>query len=299
VAEDTQYDPMAGTAEQSTSTPTVAEPDALGAGFFDTDDEDSTEPVGQSEEGQDPAETPQADDKTKPDEGTLRWDDYSRKTAALADERRQWQQERQQRDDAFQAKQEAWLQEQRQALSPQGQQGSLADRVRQVANSGELSEQDRAGLGVIADLAQELESMKAENAELRALTPRFRQTFQQVESLTAAQNSVLKANLTEQFNESVGAFGEETTRAAGDFIRRNIDDVNPHTGKTFTIPELVAMFSGKTAQEARDARGRFTSQQAQAKNGAAARGSHPSSAPSNGAISRDQALAEMKATGLT
>ena len=118
MAEDTQYDPMAGTAEQSTSTPTVAEPDALGAGFFDTDDEDSTEPVGQSEEGQDPAETPQADDKTKPDEGTLRWDDYSRKTAALADERRQWQQERQQRDDAFQAKQEAWLQEQRQALSP-------------------------------------------------------------------------------------------------------------------------------------------------------------------------------------
>ena len=299
MAEDAQYDPMAGNSEQSSPTPTVAEPDALGSGFFDTDEEDSGELVGQSEKGQYPAETPQADDKTKPDEGTLRWDDYTRKTTALADERRQWETQRQQREDAFLQKQEQWMERQQQALSPQNQQGSLADRVRQVANGSDLSQQDKAGLGVIADLAQELETIKAENAELRALTPQFQQTFQQVQSLTAAQQSVMKANLTEQYKESVGAFGEDTTRAAGEFIKRNIDDVNPHTGKNFTIPELVAMFSGRTAQEARDARGRFVTQQGAAKNGAASRGSHPSAAPSAGPISREAALAEMRATGLS
>ena len=297
--EDAQYDPMAGESEQSTSTLTVAEPDALGSGFFDPEDLDSVQPSGKSEEGQDPAETPQADNNNKPDEGTLRWEDYTRKTQALADERRQWQQDRQQREDAFQDKQEAFLQEQRQALSPQNQQGSLAQRAMHIANTAEMSVQDRAGMTVIAEIGHQLETLQAENAELRALTPQFQQTFQQVQSLAEAQNSVMKAQYAKELDESINIFGGEATRAAGDFIMRNVQEQNPHTQKQFTISELVAMHSGKTSQEARDARGRFVAQQGAAKNGAASRGSHPSSAPNAGAISREAALAEMRATGLT
>jgi hypothetical protein len=194
------------------------------------------------------------------------------------------------------------MEQQRQSLSPQTQQSNLSERVRQAANSPELSNEDRMGLGVIADLASQLEEQNAQLKQLaefrQQVEPQFQQTTAQLKSLTAAQQSVLMASLREQYDDAVGTFGEEATKSSGDFIRRNIESTNPATGKQFTIPELVAMATGKSLQEARDARGRFTTQQRAAKNGAASRGTHPSSSPSGGPQTRAQALAELKGTGL-
>ena len=226
---------------------------------FGVDDTDSEELDTPSEESEPTEEQPKNTDEAKA--SGLRLQDYTRKTQDLAEERRAFAAER----EAIKAEtQQMQAQLQQLIASAQVPQQLQADtmtgRLQEVASNPNLSAEDRAGLAVIAQMAETLEAQKAEIERLSQATSQFEQTSQAVQGFTQAQQAQQVAMLREQISEATEMFGEETVSATMAFVRRNgmagnkwQPEINPQTGKPFTIPELVAVGSGKLVQDRQEA----------------------------------------------
>ena len=262
----------------------------------------------EADEDQDESATttqPDADADTKDTdrEGTLRWQDYTRKTQDLADERRKFDQERQQ----WYAEREKALQQRQQAPAPPppaGQapatMGSLAQQIEQAMLNPELSGNERVGLQVIGNMARELDQAKAALDELRQFrqqaAPQLQQAQRAAQSLTQRQNQEQMRVLARQYREAQDTFGPEALQGSRDFIKRNLQALNPRTKEPYTISELVAMATGRSVEEAQTARQGAKQQRTAAKKRVAPQGAHPAQEPDAGPLSKQDALAAIAAT---
>jgi len=237
-------------------------------GFDASEDTLDEAPEAQSEQTEE--SEPQSTNANVPDEqeqGQLRHADYTRKTQDHAEQVRAFD-ERVKAWEQSQASQQAQIQQAIQALqTPQTSPNEgLVSQLQQVASNPNLSQEDRAGLNVIATMAQRMEQQEQTIAALtqnyEAMSPQVEQATQAVQGLTQRQTAELVTNLTQQKTDAVGAFGQEAVDAAMPLIGRMAvvnnqwtPPANPATGQPYTIPEMVGMVSGKIAQETQDAIG--------------------------------------------
>lgn len=268
---------------------------------FGVDDTDFEELDTPSEESEPTEEQPENNAQTEEEKASgLRLQDYTRKTQDLAEERRQFAAEREAMKAETQQMQAQLQQMIQSAQVPQQLQAdSLTGRLQQVASNPNLSAEDRAGLTVIAQMAETLEAQKEQIERLSQATSQFEQTSQAVQGLTQAQTQAQVSALREQINEATEMFGQETVSQTMGFVRRNgmvgnqwSPEVNPQTGQPFTIPELVALGSGKLAEDRQGAvaanrNGRQTAKRAASTNG------RTSGTPESG-WSKDDALAVIR-----
>ena len=277
---------------------TSAGPERLGDGIYsDTPAGVPFEPEGNSVETEVQEEETPAPvelDSFEKSQGYLRHSDYTKKTTensqrnTILDERERSLEIR-----------ERNLQPQESAAQPQTQPSQYSQAVSQALQSPTLTAEDRAGLQLFGNMAQDLEQTRAQLADLQArqeeFEPRFQETANSVYQLSEAQVSVRAAAIKEQVTEAQESFGEEAVTLSNDFIHRNYGATNPATGKDYTIPELVALATGKTAEEATAARERSRTSRQAAKQGIAARTSPSGGAPKSGKLSERDAVAEIAA----
>ena len=249
----------------------------------------------ESDEGVQESPEPTNNDTIDADErhkGYLRQSDYTKGKQEIARER-----------EALQAERAAWEQQiayaQAQAPVEGGGENSSASQYVQLAAQAlqqpDLSPEDRAGLNTIYAMAYEMEKTQAELGRLQQLEAQFQQTQQDVLQLSDAQLQTQTKAIQGQIDEAKEIFGEESVSLSSDFIRRNFGDTNPVTGAEFTVAELVGLATNKTAEEAAGARGRTQATRQRLKQGIAG-SAQPSAAPNGkGKLSRDEAIAEIKA----
>ena len=236
-----------------------------------------------------------------------------RKTQTHADEVRE-----------FKAEQARWREEQagsqaqiQQALatiqaqnSPQSTQpAGLSEQLQEVASSPNLSQEDRAGLNVIANMAAQLEDAQYTIRELSGfrdqVSGQFERTSRAVDGLTQAQSDTLMEGLQAEKASAIESFDQATVEAAMPLVgRMALQDgnwappENPATGKSYTIPEMVGMFSGRIAQEHVDARtGHRTAVNGSKKTVAPTGTTSPSG--SMNSVSQAEAIAEIAANQRT
>jgi hypothetical protein len=250
--------------EQSTESP------SLGEGFL-TDmtpgQSEATEEQSEEAPEEEQGETPQIEaDLTKLSRdnltdaqlrdlqgGYLRQSDYTRKTTDVSEGRAK-----------LEADRAALLQEQKdfhsaqleQAKAPQEQTQSQA--LQQLMQDPNISAEDRAGLGYIAQQAwtieQQATALKSLQEQMEKLSPQLEETTGTVTQLTEAQNRVQVEVYKQQAAEADNFFGVGETRKYGGFIIQHLEQINPNTNEKYTIPELVGMASGKSVEEASKAR---------------------------------------------
>lgn len=248
----------------------------------------------------DPTETETAEER----DGRMRMQDYTRKTTELAEQRRAFEQQQQ----AFQQQQQAWLtqqQEQLQKLQTPAGEPSRSAQIRQLAADPNLTPSDRQGLGVIADMAQQLEESQQQYADLRTqleqITPQVQQTGQAVSQLSAGQSATQLKQIAEQRKEAIDLFGQETydqtVKVIGPLFIRDgkfQPPMNDASGEPFTVAEMIGRMSGKDIEQARAARNGNDRSRRGARQVAAARGVAPGASEGSGTQSREQAIAEMR-----
>ena len=222
--------------------------------------------------------------------GYLRQSDYTKGKQELARDR-----------EALQAERSAWeqqatySQQQAQELPSDAPSSQYVQLAAQALQQPDLSPEDRAGLNTIYAMAYEMERTQAELGRLQGLEAQFQQTQQSVWQLSDAQLQTQTKAIQAQIDEANKIFGDESVQLSSDFIKRNFGDMNPVTGSEFTIAELVGLATNKTVEEAAGARGRTQATRQRLKQGIAG-STQPSSAPNGKAkLSRDEAIAEIKA----
>ena len=247
------------------------------------------------------AKTTSTDDTPDPVEterGYLRQQDYTRKTEELAQERRDFQAER----EAFRTEMAQLRQQMQQTQqAPVQQQNGLVGQLQQVMNDPNLSPEDRAGLNVIRGLAEEVEAYEQELSELRQIRDQFQQTSQVVQGLTQQQQQAQLNMVRNQMDEARQMFGEDVVQGAMGAIRRlGVEngqwnpETNPSTGKPYTISEIVAMATGRTAEDRKAAVEANRNGRVQAKHRVAANGSQSGNPPKS-FLTPAEAMAEIEA----
>jgi len=272
----------------------------------DTPDDAPEEQSGQpEEESQSTTDTP--DDSEEENKGYLRHDDYTRKTMDHAEEVKRFQQQQaewNQQVATQQAQYQQALTQQQAAQTPQ--ESTLAGQLQQIASDPNLTPQDRAGLGVVANLAKTVEEQKAVIDWLRQsqeyYTGQFQQTNQAVQGLTENQQAALVNDLRTQMSEAADMFGQETVDDQMGFVRKIAvengqwtPEVNVTTGKPYTVAELVAWGSGKSAEQLQEAKNAQRNGRLAAKKQVASTGT-TSGSPNGPALSMADAIAEIQST---
>ena len=294
------------TTEQAEAPP--ADPGAeLGAGMLgedtepDASDAASEQPGGSANNAaSDDAITnnaPATDDEQAA--GQLRQADYTRKTQEVADLRRQLDAERaefRQQQQQFQDTQRQVLLQQQQGPPPPG----IPQQLQQVMSDPSLTAEDRAGLNVILTMSQNQEEQAGIIADLRSRLekwePQLQTTNQVVSQLSSEQQANNLKRMEDQVQEAYDLFGQETTQAAADFIKKNISTPNRKTGQPYTVAELVGLESGRSMEDAQAAREGNRAVRQRSKQGVNANGTaHPATTPAGGPISREDALREIEA----
>ena len=130
----------------------------------------------------------------------------------------------------------------------------------------------------------------------------FGQLREAVQRMATQSESQRAHAMRTQINEAVQLYGQEVVSDPSTlrFIERNKDalnEINPSTGQTWTLSELLGRWTGRTAEEAQNARQTQRTQRNVAKTSAAPRGQSASVRNGNGGIlSRSQAIAEIAQT---
>lgn len=305
---------------QPDSSPTAADSEeqqfnTLGYGAAETDEAGPEEASAeQTDEGAAEASANPSPDELTLEEykaGYMRTQDYTRKTQDIAEDRRQFEAEQRE----WFAKQEARLEQQQQAQqetlsklqqvqAPGAQTASLAQRINEAAANPNLSETDRAGLGVVGAMAQGQEELKAENEQLRQhldqLVARFEQYEPQVQAAaqfqqqqTERQRQQLEADYVKGYQEAAELYGRERTLEAREFISRNIGAENKATGRPYTIPELVAWHARVDEQQRAEVQEANRQQQRAARSQATGATAAAAPPPQSGRLTREQAIAMM------
>lgn len=261
-----------------------------------------------------------ADSAAAPDEGgTLRQADYTRKTQALAEDRRAWEAQKAEQMAAFSAR-EAALEELRRAQNqpPQNQStlAAFAEHTRQRLMDPNLTPEQRAVLQSDLQGVQVVQTAVDEGiraalapvvAQLNTLTPLAQQAGQQAGALTEANQRQHLAIARGQMEEVVSLFGQETWDGAGKMVAplffrggQFVPVTDPVTGADMTMAEVTARLIGKDIEAAKAAQDGNRQARQVAQQGAAPRGTTPAAdVPTGVTPTRAQAIAQMKANDPT
>ena len=286
-------------ARQSDAGP-AAEVSEMGMGFAeDTQAGDLPSKDGYSEA---PTDTPPAADaaaESQPGpnaadgrEGGMRRDDYDRKLGEHARDK-----------EAFRAEQDRWYsQRQKDAHTPAPPAQTATetaafspDLATQIAQQAGLDADATAGLHALQQLnSGQFDAMRTELSELRGIVERTGQTTTQ---LTEHQNNALRSEISTQRKEADGLYGPGSVETHREAVGALLNTRNPTTTEYYTIVEAGGMLTGKSPEEARQARQSNQSARTNARRSATVQGSHVAPG-SNGSdrISTAQAMAEIDAT---
>ena len=223
----------------------------------------------------------------------LRLADYTRKTQAVADERRQVAAERAQMAEERRIFAEA------QARASQPPQANPLEQL-----AAQLGPEEARGLTVVDQLvqerAQEIATRLIEEhiGPLRPDLERLNSTIGVVDQLQQQQTAVHRSNANAQIEAAEAVFGKvdawtESQRGIVGALTRH---ENPDTGEAFTVAEAMSLATGRRLTD----QGAAVTQQRQARNNAkrstASQAGSPPLTETAGVISRAQAMQEIKAT---
>ena len=223
----------------------------------------------------------------------LRLADYTRKTQAVADERRQVAAERAQMAEERRIFAEA------QARASQPPQANPLEQL-----AAQLGPEEARGLTVVDQLvqerAQEIATRLIEEhiGPLRPDLERLNSTIGVVDQLQQQQTAVHRSNANAQIEAAEAVFGKvdawtESQRGIVGALTRH---ENPDTGEAFTVAEAMSLATGRRLSDQGDA----VTQQRQARNNAkrstATQAGSPPLTETAGVISKAQAMSEIKAT---
>ena len=223
----------------------------------------------------------------------LRLADYTRKTQAVADERRQVAAERAQMAEERRIFAEA------QARASQPPQANPLEQL-----AAQLGPEEARGLTVVDQLvqerAQEIATRLIEEhiGPLRPDLERLNSTIGVVDQLQQQQTAVHRSNANAQIEAAEAVFGKvdawtESQRGIVGALTRH---ENPDTGEAFTVAEAMSLATGRRLTD----QGAAVTQQRQARNNAkrstATQAGSPPLTETAGVISKAQAMSEIKAT---
>ena len=223
----------------------------------------------------------------------LRLADYTRKTQAVADERRQVAAERAQMAEERRIFAEA------QARASQPPQANPLEQL-----AAQLGPEEARGLTVVDQLvqerAQEIATRLIEEhiGPLRPDLERLNSTIGVVDKLQQQQTAIHRSNANAQIEAAEAVFGKvdawtESQRGIVGALTRH---ENPDTGEAFTVAEAMSLATGRRLTD----QGSAVTQQRQARNNAkrstATQAGSPPLTETAGVISKAQAMSEIKAT---
>ena len=230
---------------------------------------------------------------TTDEAGTLRQADYTRKTQELADERRQVAAER------AQMAEERRIYAESQAAANQP---PATDPVQALA--AQLGPEEARGLTVVDQLVQERAQEIADRQIAAALEPykayldRLEPAMGMVNQVAQQQNAAAQQQANAQIEAAEAIFGKIDTWDARhrSLVGALAKQENPDTGQKFTVAEAMSLATGRRLTDQQDAVGAQRSARNTAKRSTAGQSGSPSLVESNGTISREQALAEIRST---
>ena len=230
---------------------------------------------------------------TTDEAGTLRQADYTRKTQELADERRQVAAER------AQMAEERRIYAESQAAANQP---PATDPVQALA--AQLGPEEARGLTVVDQLVQERAQEIADRQIAAALEPykayldRLEPAMGMVNQVAQQQNAAAQQQANAQIEAAEAIFGKIDTWDARhrSLVGALAKQENPDTGQKFTVAEAMSLATGRRLTDQKDAVGAQRSARNTAKRSTAGQSGSPSLVESNGTISREQALAEIRST---
>ncbi len=223
----------------------------------------------------------------------LRLADYTRKTQAVADERRQVAAERAQMAEERRIFAEA------QARASQPPQANPLEQL-----AAQLGPEEARGLTVVDQLVQEraqeiaTKLIEEQIGPLRPDLERLNSTIGVVDQLQQQQTAVHRSNANAQIEAAEAVFGKvdawtESQRGIVGALTRH---ENPDTGEAFTVAEAMSLATGRRLTD----QGSAVTQQRQARNNAkrstATQAGSPPLTETAGVISKAQAMSEIKAT---
>jgi len=223
----------------------------------------------------------------------LRLADYTRKTQAVADERRQVAAERAQMAEERRIFAEA------QARASQPPQANPLEQL-----AAQLGPEEARGLTVVDQLVQEraqeiaTKLIEEQIGPLRPDLERLNSTIGVVDQLQQQQTAVHRSNANAQIEAAEAVFGKvdawtESQRGIVGALTRH---ENPDTGEAFTVAEAMSLATGRRLTD----QGSAVTQQRQARNNAkrstASAAGSPPLTETAGVISKAQAMSEIKAT---
>ena len=298
--------PEASTSDRSEAQTPTSE---MGLGMLELDDA-ATDPT------QDDAEQPDGDQEESADANKSAGKTDNNLSQRERDRReadryfqQNWERHRaemQREREAFQKEQETWRQSANQQPTQSIEQQLQADaealrrQAMQVADPQQqraLLEQ-AAGIEYVDKLVEQRMQGMVKNMGLDS----FGQLREAVQRMATQSESQRAHAMRTQINEAVQLYGQEVVSDPSTlrFIERNKDalnEINPSTGQTWTLSELLGRWTGRTAEEAQNARQTQRTQRNVAKTSAAPRGQSASVRDGNGGIlSRSQAIAEIAQT---
>ena len=230
---------------------------------------------------------------TTDEAGTLRQADYTRKTQELADERRQVAAER------AQMAEERRIYAESQAAANQP---PATDPVQALA--AQLGPEEARGLTVVDQLVQERAQEIADRQIAAALEPykayldRLEPAMGMVNQVAQQQNAAAQQQANAQIEAAEAIFGKIDTWDARhrSLVGALAKQENPDTGQKFTVAEAMSLATGRRLTDQKDAVGAQRTARNTAKRSTAGQSGSPSLVETNGTISREQALAEIRST---
>ena len=239
------------------------------------------------------APTPPTTETTTDEAGTLRQADYTRKTQEVAEERRQVAAER------------AQMAEERRIFAEaqaRANQPPATDPVQALA--AQLGPEEARGLTVVDQLVQERAQEIADRQIAAALEPykayldRLEPAMGMVNQVAQQQNAAAQQQANAQIEAAEAIFGKIDTWDARhrSLVGALANQENPDTGQRFTVAEAMSLATGRRLTDQKDAVGAQRTARNAAKRSTAGQSGSPSLVESNGTISREQALAEIRST---
>ena len=230
---------------------------------------------------------------TTDEAGTLRQADYTRKTQEVAEERRQVAAERAQMAEERRIYAEA---------QARANQPPATDPVQALA--AQLGPEEARGLTVVDQLVQERAQEIADRQIAAALEPykvyldRLEPAMGMVNQVAQQQNAAAQQQANAQIEAAEAIFGKIDTWDARhrSLVGALAKQENPDTGQKFTVAEAMSLATGRRLTDQHDAVGAQRSARNTAKRSTAGQSGSPSLVESNGTISREQALAEIRST---
>ena len=230
---------------------------------------------------------------TTDEAGTLRQADYTRKTQEVAEERRQVAAERAQMAEERRIYAEA---------QARANQPPATDPVQALA--AQLGPEEARGLTVVDQLVQERAQEIADRQIAAALEPykayldRLEPAMGMVNQVAQQQNAAAQQQANAQIEAAEAIFGKIDTWDARhrSLVGALAKQENPDTGQKFTVAEAMSLATGRRLTDQHDAVGAQRSARNTAKRSTAGQSGSPSLVETNGTISREQALAEIRST---